>query len=80
MSHMSPQQPHHASNSDVVEPGSVLRKVASLTISERGERPVPVDMQRVPKPKAVPHKLDFQLYEKFEGKPKRLTIKCGEYY
>lgn len=39
---------------------NVLRKVASLTLDRHGEF-------KVARPKFVPEKLDFQLYEKFEG-------------
>ncbi|XP_072939301.1 uncharacterized protein capu isoform X2 [Epargyreus clarus] len=39
---------------------NVLRKVASLTLDQLTEN-------RVVRPKFVPQKLDFQLYEKFEG-------------
>ncbi|XP_071455083.1 protein cappuccino-like [Hetaerina americana] len=41
--------------------GNVLRKVASLTLDR-----ATID-QRIAKPKFVPEKLDFQIYEKFEG-------------
>lgn len=42
--------------------GTVLKKVASLTLSK-------LELEtRICKPKFVPEKLDFQLYEKFEGK------------
>lgn len=42
--------------------GSVLQKVASFTMSK-------TDLEsQITKPKFVPEKLDFQLYEKFEGK------------
>lgn len=41
--------------------GLVLKKVASLTLSK-------LELEtRVSKPRFVPEKLDFQLYEKFEG-------------
>lgn len=40
----------------------VLKKVASLTLNK-------ADLEtKVIKPRFVPEKLDFQLYEKFEGK------------
>lgn len=42
--------------------GLVLKKVASLTLSKAELE------SKVYKPKFVPEKLDFQLYEKFEGK------------
>lgn len=49
------------------EEGSVLRKVASLTLSK-------LELEtKISKPKFVPEKLDFQLYEKFEGK-KRIAL------
>ncbi|XP_045485384.1 formin-like protein 6 isoform X2 [Pieris rapae] len=51
----------HSSVSDVPLPESnVLRKVASLTLEKHSEI-------KVVRPKYVPEKLDFQLYEKFEG-------------
>ncbi|XP_021933478.1 formin-2 isoform X2 [Zootermopsis nevadensis] len=51
----------HSSVSDVLLDSNVLRKVASLTLDR-----ATID-QRVAKPKFVPEKLDFQIYEKFEG-------------
>lgn len=39
---------------------NVLRKVASLTLDKHSE-------SKVVRPKFVPDKLDFRLYEKFEG-------------
>ncbi|KAG8232949.1 hypothetical protein J437_LFUL013377 [Ladona fulva] len=45
--------------------GNVLRKVASLTLDR-----ATLD-QRIAKPKFVPEKLDFQIYEKFEGRVRR---------
>lgn len=39
---------------------NVLRKVASLTLDKLTE-------SKVVRPKFVPDKLDFKLYEKFEG-------------
>lgn len=51
----------HSSVSDVPLDSNVLRKVASLTLDKATLE------QRVSKPKFVPEKLDFQLYEKFEG-------------
>ncbi|XP_023935351.1 uncharacterized protein LOC112043917 [Bicyclus anynana] len=50
----------HSSVSDSVSDSNVLRKVASLTLDKHTE-------SRVARPKFVPEKLDFQLYEKFEG-------------
>lgn len=50
----------HSSVSDVPV-DNVLRKVASLTLDKNTIE------QKVHKPKFVPEKLDFQLYEKFEG-------------
>ncbi|CAG9817334.1 unnamed protein product [Phaedon cochleariae] len=44
-----------------IQDGSVLKKVASLTLSRTD-----ID-SKIYKPKFVPEKLDFQLYEKFEG-------------
>jgi hypothetical protein len=41
--------------------GSVLKKVASLTLNKAELE------SKITKPKFVPEKLDFQLYEKFEG-------------
>lgn len=38
----------------------ILKKVASLTLSK-------LEIDKITKPKFVPEKLDFQLYEKFEG-------------
>lgn len=55
--HMSVPVDIAKSNSD----SSVLKKVASLTLSK-------ADLEsKVSKPKFVPEKLDFKLYEKFEG-------------
>jgi formin 2 len=51
----------HSSVSDVPLDSNVLRKVASLTLDKATIE------QRVAKPKFVPEKLDFQIYEKFEG-------------
>lgn len=48
---------------------SVLKKVASLTLN-RAELEA-----RITKPRFVPEKLDFQLYEKFEGRFQRLKAK-----
>lgn len=51
------------SNGDMgVVDSNVLRKVASLTLDR-----ATID-KRVTKPKFVPEKLDFKIYEKFEGK------------
>lgn len=42
--------------------GIVMQKVASLTFNK-------ADFEsKISKPKFVPEKLDFELYEKFEGK------------
>ncbi|CAH2007546.1 unnamed protein product [Acanthoscelides obtectus] len=47
--------------SKVAQDGFVLKKVASLTLSK-------AELEaKITKPKFVPEKLDFQLYEKFEG-------------
>ena len=48
--------------SDAPPESNVLRKVASLTLDS-----ATLD-QKITRPKFVPEKLDFQLYEKFEGK------------
>ncbi|CAG4985765.1 unnamed protein product [Colias eurytheme] len=51
----------HSSVSDApMTESNVLRKVASLTLDKHTE-------SKVVRPKFVPEKLDFQLYEKFEG-------------
>nr|XP_026499741.1 uncharacterized protein LOC113403331 isoform X2 [Vanessa tameamea] len=51
----------HSSVSDVpMSDSNVLRKVASLTLDKHTET-------KVVRPKFVPEKLDFQIYEKFEG-------------
>nr|CAI5839782.1 unnamed protein product [Callosobruchus analis] len=47
--------------SKVAQDGLVLKKVASLTLSKAELE------SKITKPKFVPEKLDFQLYEKFEG-------------
>lgn len=47
---------------------NVLRKVASLTLDRHGEF-------KVSRPKFVPEKLDFQLYEKFEGNIMKKKLK-----
>jgi len=47
--------------SDAPLDSNVLRKVASLTLDKATIE------QRVSKPKFVLEKLDFQIYEKFEG-------------
>jgi hypothetical protein len=41
---------------------NVLRKVASLTLDRA------IIDQKVARPKNVPQKLDYQIYEKFEGR------------
>lgn len=47
----------------------MLKKVASLTLSK-------LELEtKIAKPKFVPEKLDFQLYEKFEGNK---IIKIGK--
>lgn len=52
----------HSSLSDApLGESNVLRKVASLTLDKHAE-------SKVLRPRFVPEKLDFQLYEKFEGK------------
>lgn len=53
--------PAETVTADTPEEGSVLKKVASLTLSK-------LELEtKICKPKFVPEKLDFQLYEKFEG-------------
>lgn len=47
-----------------VEDGSKLKKVGSFSLSRTELE------SKISKPKFVPEKLDFQLYEKFEGKSK----------
>lgn len=47
--------------SDLPVDSNVLRKVASLTLDKSTFE------QRVCKPRFVPEKLDFQIYQKFEG-------------
>lgn len=59
-----PTQDHlrrFSSVSDVPVDNNVLRKVASLTLEKNTIE------QKVHKPKFLPEKLNFQLYEKFEG-------------
>ncbi|XP_068085299.1 protein cappuccino isoform X2 [Anabrus simplex] len=51
----------HSSVSDVPLDSNVLRKVASLTLDRNTLE------QKVNKPRFLPEKLDFQIYEKFEG-------------
>lgn len=54
--------PVDVASAEVPQEGSVLKKVASLTLSK-------LELEtKISKPKFVPEKLDFQLYEKFEGK------------
>jgi formin 2 len=55
--------------SDVPLDSNVLRKVASLTLDRATVE------QRVAKPKFVPEKLDFQIYEKFEGQSVFFALK-----
>lgn len=57
----------HSSLSDAPIESNVLRKVASLTLDR-----ATLD-QKLSKPKFVPEKLDFQIYEKFEGE----LLGCG---
>nr|CAD7257650.1 unnamed protein product [Timema shepardi] len=60
----SPQEKdlrRHSSVSDVPLDSNVLRKVASLTLDKATLE------QRIVKPRFVPEKLDFQIYEKFEA-------------
>lgn len=56
----------YSSVSEVPSESSVLRKVASLTLDKHTIE------QKVHKPRFVPEKLDFQLYEKFEGKKRKM--------
>ncbi|KAJ9582146.1 hypothetical protein L9F63_003488, partial [Diploptera punctata] len=51
----------HSSVSDVPMDSNVLRKVASLTLDKATIE------QKVVRPKFLPDKLDYQIYEKFEG-------------
>lgn len=54
----------HMSVPDDTKPtpdGSVLKKVASLNLNKAELE------SKITKPRFVPEKLDFQLYEKFEG-------------
>lgn len=55
----------HMSLSDTsqIPESNVVRKVASLTILEKNNI-----SETITKPKFVPEKLDFKIYEKFEGK------------
>lgn len=57
----TPESRRHSSMSDAPPESNVLRKVASLTLDR-----ATLD-QKITRPKFVPEKLDFQLYEKFEG-------------
>lgn len=54
--------------SEVLPESNVLRKVASLTLDRA------IIDQKVVRPKNVPQKLEYQIYEKFEGR------KCGIVY
>jgi hypothetical protein len=60
--------------SDAPLDSNVLRKVASLTLDKATIE------QRVSKPKFVPEKLDFQIYEKFEGQSPLQNIKFFNMY
>ena len=51
----------HGSNGEVGVDSNVLRKVASLTLDKATIE------KRVARPKFVPEKLDYKIYEKFEG-------------
>lgn len=46
--------------------GVVMQKVASLTLNKAELE------SKISKPRFVPEKLDFELYEKFEGKNEKL--------
>jgi hypothetical protein len=48
--------------SEVLPESNVLRKVASLTLDRA------IIDQKVARPKNVPQKLEYQIYEKFEGR------------
>lgn len=50
------------SDTNTVVESNVLRKVASLTLDRNNLE------KHIIKPKFVPEKLDFKIYEKFEGK------------
>lgn len=50
-----------ASSPEIREESQVLKKVASLTLDRASLE------TKVTKPRFVPEKLDFKLYEKFEG-------------
>ncbi|XP_073977731.1 formin protein cappuccino isoform X3 [Rhodnius prolixus] len=58
---VSPDQRRHSSLCETPPESNVLRKVASLTLDRASLE------QKVSRPKFVPEKLDFQIYEKFEG-------------
>ena len=55
--------------SDGPKDGSVLRRVAKVTLDQATKDQKPV------RPKHVPEKLDFRNREKFEGK--RLFVRCS---
>lgn len=50
-------------NCNAGEESNILRKVTSLILDRSTLE------NRIVKPKFVPEKLDFKIYEKFEGKP-----------
>lgn len=60
----------HSSVSDVPS-DNVLRKVASLVLDGNSSD------QRLSKPKAVPEKLDYHIYDKFEGEVYYVGLGCG---
>lgn len=67
MQQQSPQRRFSTQSEGQLE-SNVLRKVASLTL-DRATIDKPTS-----KPKFTPPKLDFQLYEKFEGNIKQATV------
>ena len=63
----------HSTNEASPNDGSVLRRVASLTLDR-----VTLDSRNNSRSKLVPQKLDFQLFEKFEGKS-HIFINLGDF-
>lgn len=59
----------HSSVSDVPN-DNVLRKVASLVLDGNSS-------ERLSKPKPVPEKLDYHIYDKFEGEFYDVGLVCG---
>lgn len=62
------QRRHNSVSDNALPESNVLRKVASLTLDRATLE------QRVTRPKNVPQKLDYQIYEKFEGKSKIIFL------